>query len=148
MIRLKEEALMNIKMEHNMLEIGKMIDNMAMEQNNGQMVHITKAIMNMEKNMELVTSVGLMGHAILGNFTITIYMAKVFILGKMVANMKANGRQIECMEKAHSHGLMGGNSQANMPMTKRKDMVSLFGLMEGVIEENGLMENNMAKELM
>jgi len=35
-----------------------------------------------------------------------------------------------------------------MPMTKRKDMVSLFGLMEGVIEENGLMESNMAKELM
>jgi len=31
MIRLKEEALMNIKMELNMLEIGKMIDNMAME---------------------------------------------------------------------------------------------------------------------
>jgi len=73
------------------------------------MVHIMKVIMNMEKNMELATSVGLMGHAILENFTITIYMAKVFILGKMVANMKANGRQIECMEKAHSHGLMGGN---------------------------------------
>jgi hypothetical protein len=31
MIRLKAEELMNIKMELNMLEIGKMIDNMAME---------------------------------------------------------------------------------------------------------------------
>jgi hypothetical protein len=31
MIRQKEEALMNIKMELNMLEIGKMIDNMATE---------------------------------------------------------------------------------------------------------------------
>jgi hypothetical protein len=33
-------------------------------------------------------------------------------------------------------------------MTKRKDMESLFGLMEGVIVENGLMESNMVKELM
>ena len=148
MIRQKEEALMNIKMELNMLEIGKMIDNMATEQNNGQMVHIMKAIMNTAKNMELVTSVGLMGHATLVSFTITIYMVRVFIHGKMAVNMKANGEQTECTEKVHSHGLMGGNSQANMPMTKRKDMVSLFGLMEGVIEENGLMESNMAKELM
>jgi hypothetical protein len=31
MIRQKVEALMNIKMELNMLEIGKMIDNMATE---------------------------------------------------------------------------------------------------------------------
>jgi hypothetical protein len=35
-----------------------------------------------------------------------------------------------------------------MPTTKRKDMVSLFGRMEGVTGENGLMESNMAKELM
>ena len=33
-------------------------------------------------------------------------------------------------------------------MTKRKDMESLFGLMEGVIVENGSMESNMEKELM
>ena len=66
--------------------------------------------MNMGRNMELVTSDGLMGHVILENFTIIIFMEKVFILGKMDVNMKVNGEQTECMEKEHSHGLMEGNS--------------------------------------
>ena len=73
------------------------------------MVHIMKAITNMAKSMELVISIGLMSLVTLASFIITIYMAKVFTLGKMVANMKANGEQIECMEKVLSHGLMEGN---------------------------------------
>lgn len=107
-----------------------------------------KATMNMARNMELVTSAGQMCLVTLASFTITISMEKVFTPGKMVANMKANGEQTECIAKVLSHGLMEGNLSVSMPMTKRKDMESLFGLMEGVIEENGLMENNMAKEPM
>jgi hypothetical protein len=73
------------------------------------MEHITKVIMNMAKNMELVTSDGLMAHATLESSTTTTYMARVFTLGKMDANMKANGEQTECMEKEHSHGQMAGS---------------------------------------
>ena len=112
------------------------------------MVHIMKEITNMAKSMELVISIGLMSLVTLASFIITIYMAKVFTLGKTVANMKANGEQIECMEKVLSHGLMEGSLLGNMLMTKRKDMESLFGLMEGVIVENGSMESNMEKEPM
>lgn len=146
--RLKDEVLMSIKMEHSTLEIGKKIDNMVTESNNGQMGHITKATTNMAKNTELATSAGLMGLVTLGSFTITISMGRVFTLGKMVGNMKVNGEQTECMAKVHSHGLMEGSLLVNMLMTKRKDMESLFGLMEGVIGENGLMESNMVKEHM
>ena len=109
MIKLKDVVLMNIKMEHSTLEIGKKIDNTVMELNNGQMVHITKAIMNTARNTELETSGGLMVRVTLVSFTITISMAREFTLGKMVANMKVNGEQIECMVKVHSYGLMEGN---------------------------------------
>ena len=96
-------------MELSTLEIGKKIDNMVTESNNGQMVHIMKAIMNMARNMELETSAGLMGLVTLVSFTITISMAREFTLGKTVANMKVNGELIECMVKVHSHGLMEGS---------------------------------------
>ena len=128
---------MNIKMEHSTLEIGKKIDNMVTEQKHGQMVHTTKVIMNMERSTVQVTSDGQTALVIQGNFIITIFMAKVFTLGKTVVNMKENGEQTECMEKEHSPGQMEGSLQVNMQMTKRKDTESLFGLMEGVIVENG-----------
>ena len=62
--------------------------------------------------------------------------------------MKANGEPIGCMAKAHSYGQMEGSLLANMPMTKRKDTASLFGLMVGATEESGLTESNTEKERM
>jgi hypothetical protein len=43
---------------------------------------------------------------------------------------------------------MDVNIWVNMLMIKKKDMESLIGLMGDAIEENGLMENSMEKELM
>ena len=98
--------------------------------------------------MVLGNTSGQMGVLTRATGLIIIWRVMEFTLGKMVANMKANGEQIECMEKVLSHGLMEGSLLENMLMTKRKDMESLFGLMEGVIVENGLMESNMEKEPM
>ena len=65
--------------------------------------------MNMEKNMELELSNGLMAQLILANFITIIFTEKEFILGLIIENMKENGKQIKCMEKAHLHGRMDVN---------------------------------------
>lgn len=49
------------------------------------------------------------------------------------------------MGKVHLYGQMDVNIQVNIQKTKRKVMGNLLGLMEDATEENGLMENNMAK---
>jgi hypothetical protein len=68
-----------------------------------------KEIMNMEKNMELELSNGLMAQLILANFITIIFTEKEFILGLIIENMKENGKQIKCMGKAHLHGRMDVN---------------------------------------
>lgn len=65
--------------------------------------------MNMEKNMELELSNGLMAQLILANFITIIFTEKEFILGLIIENMKENGKQIKCMGKAHLHGQMDVN---------------------------------------
>jgi hypothetical protein len=52
MIKLMEVAHIFIQMEPNMMEIGRMINSMAMELNHGLMVLDMKDIMKMEKNMD------------------------------------------------------------------------------------------------
>jgi len=64
-------------------------------------------------------------------------MAKVYINGVMVENMKANGKITKCMEKEHLHGQMGANISENMIMIKNKAMANFYGLTEDVIGVNG-----------
>ena len=109
MIRLKVEELMNIWMVPNTWENGEKIANTDMESRVGQTMQNMKAITNMEKNMVLVLSNGVMGPHTSENFIITISMAKAYTLGQTTESMKENGDPIKCTAKALSPGLTGVN---------------------------------------
>ena len=57
-----------------------------------------------------------------------------------------NGHIIKSMEKEFSFGLMGDITMESIIWIKRKDLVNLYGLMEGSILENGKMGNKREKE--
>lgn len=98
-----------------MKENGKMINKMVMEKNNGQMDLNIKDNMKMVKNMVKVYYNLLMGHFIMENSIITIYMEKVICIyiyikvdmfGQIKENMKDNGIIIKCMDLELLNGQM------------------------------------------
>ena len=137
MIRHKDEELMNIWMVPNTWENGEKIANMVMESRVGQTMLNTKAITNMERNMALVLSNGVMALHISENSIITIFMAKVFTHGQTTESTKENGDPIKCMVKAHLLGLMDVNMLENTLKIKNVDTVNSSGLMEDATEVNG-----------
>ena len=134
-------------MAQSMLVIGRKIDNMVMVLNHGPMMLVMREIMNTERSTVSELLSGPMVPLILVNFTTITYMEKEFTLGLIIENTRATGELIRCMAKELLTGLTAENTSVNMQKTKRKDMVNLFGQMEDAIEANGLMVNNMAKEL-
>ena len=74
-------------------------------------------------------------------------MEKVSTHGLITGNMKGNGETTKCMERELLFGLMDASILENTLMTRNMVMVNFFGLMVGVTEVNGLMENKMEKEL-
>lgn len=50
---------------------------------------------------------------------------------------KENGKIIKCMEKVSLNGWMVGLMKENTRMTKKMDMVYLFGLKERNMKESG-----------
>jgi hypothetical protein len=71
---------------------------------------------------------------------------KVSTHGSMVVHMKAHGKIIICMDKAHTHGVTAGNMRESTIWTKSMAMVSTSGLMVAAMKVTGKMENNMVKE--
>ena len=145
MIKPKEGVLTNIWMEQSILEIGRKIVKMDTELRLGLMGQSMRVIMNWVRNMELAHLNGQMAQYLLGNFTIIIFMEKVFTLGLIIENTKVSGVQTKCMEKEHSHGLTEGNILESMLMIRKKGTGNLIGQMADVIGVNGKMENNMEK---
>ena len=90
-------------------ENGFKTSSMAMESKVGQMAPNMKVTMRSGSSTELVLLNGQINQFLLVSSTVTIFMAKVFTLGKTVVNMKENGEQTECMEKEHSPGQMEGS---------------------------------------
>ena len=72
-------------------------------------------------------------------------MAKEYILGQTIENMRANGEEIKCTVKVLLLGPMEESMLVNMLMIRKKDMENLYGPMADAIEVNGLMESNMVK---
>ena len=148
MIKLTEEALINIWMEPIIVETGKKTNNMVTVWKPGQMQLNTKEITSMERSMASELSNGLTDLHILENFIIIIFMEKEFILGQITENMRENGEQIKCMEKELLLGLTPENILVSMLKIRRKDTESLYGLMVDAIVVNGSAVNNMEKALM
>jgi len=106
MIKLMDLVDIIIVMEQHMKESGRMINNMVMEKNNGQMVQNIRVYMKMERNMVKVYYNLWMDHFIMENSIIMIYMEKVIyssniykvdMYGQIKENMKDNGIIIKCM---------------------------------------------------
>ena len=68
-------------MEPNMKVIGKKINKMVMELNNGQMVVYMKVFIKMEKNMVQANTYGQMAPNIMVSGVIMLLMVKEFIVG-------------------------------------------------------------------
>lgn len=123
--------------EQSTLVNGLKINNTDMVLKLGQIVHVMKVIMNMERSTGPVHSSGLILLCSLGSFITIIFMEKVFICGVTVENMRVNGKIIKCTEKEVSLGAMEECTWASMLMTKRMGMVNSNGQMVEVIRGTG-----------
>jgi hypothetical protein len=139
---------MNTRTALNTSEIGRKINNMATALKLGPIWRNTKAITSLVRNTVLGHSNGEIIQIMWVNFITTIFMVKDFILGLTAGSMKENGKQIRCMEREHSLGLMAGSILVSMLKIKKEATVNSSGQIDDAIEENGLMESNMAKEHM
>ena len=71
---------------------------------------------------------------------------KVSTHGSMVVHMKAHGKIIICMDKAHTHGVTVENMKESIIWTKSMATVSISGLMVVAMKVTGKMGNNTVKE--
>jgi hypothetical protein len=69
------------------------------------------------------------------------------IFGQMVVNTKGCGKTTKCMVKACSRGLTEENTRVIIIWTKSKEKGYSFGLMAGIIMDNGKMESSRVKVL-
>ena len=95
MIKQMVKEHMYIRMVHNIMGIGQMINNMDLVQKYGQMVLGMRDNIYMEKNMEKENLIGLITHRMLENSQRIIYMERDFINGLMVESIKVNGKIIK-----------------------------------------------------
>jgi len=69
------------------------------------------------------------------------YQGMEFINGQMEDHMKANGRQITCMEKANILGKMEEFIKVSILMIRNMALALILGQMVVAILANGVMEN-------
>jgi hypothetical protein len=81
------------------------------------------------------------------SFKITTLKVMGLTYGLMSENLWANGKRIRWKEEDFLLGLMAEYTAENTKKTRSMDMENSVGLMEGNIQVNGLMGNNMVKEL-
>lgn len=60
--------------------------------------------------------------------------------------MKENGKKIICMERVYILGKMVEDMKGNILKIKNMVMVYMFGKMEGNMKDNGKMGNKMEKD--
>ena len=105
----------------------------------------TKATTRMAKNTELAHLDGQTTLLILENSLITIFMAKVCIIGQIHVNMRANGEPIKCMEKGLLIGQMEENMSENTLRIRKKAMENSCGQTAGVTGASGSTVSSMEK---
>lgn len=83
----------------------------------------------MGKNMEKVNFIGGINHFIKANFSIIIFMDKVYTIGLMVVNIRGLGNIIKCKVKEYFNGQMEESILENIYKIKSMDMANLSGRM-------------------
>lgn len=114
MIKQKDMVFTPIKTGHNIKDHGKTINSMVLEKRHGLMVHHTKVIMFLERNMEEVHLYGQMDQSIMDNFKTIILKEWVNINGLMVDHITESGRIIKCMGKVYFSGQMGEDTKESI----------------------------------
>lgn len=135
-----------ILMEPNIQVAGKRINSTVMVLRHGQIRLDMKAIMLMEGKKERANLHGQMALTLMESSWITIFMAKVSIIGVMVEDMREIGATTRCMAMEYSHGVMEESIKESMSMIKKKEKGDLNGQIIDNILVNGRMESNMATE--
>ena len=143
MIKQTEKECISIKVEQFMMDIGRMIYNMAMEKRYGLMAVNTMESIIKDISMELAPMNGKMAVCIVVNGSIVKYMAWDNIDGQMAENSSENGKTTVWMVLVFIFGLMEEYSKENIEMIKKKDLVYMFGLTIDDIKVGGTMANNM-----
>ena len=131
------------QMVQNMLDNGRMINNMVKVLKLGQMVLDMKVNILMERNMEVVRYSLLMDLGTKDSFPTMIYKVKAFIYGLMKENMMENGLKIKCMAKVKQHGQTIEDMRESIRMIKNTGRVILNGLMVESILDSGKMGSSM-----
>lgn len=125
---------------------GMMISNMVKELKFGQTTLVTKDNTKMERSMDLESLFGLTSPLSKVNSPIIIYMARVFTLGTMVANMTETGLTTKWMVKEYLRGSMEEYTKDSISRIRNMDMVNLNGQTDVVIKVVGLTAASTAKE--
>jgi len=121
--------------------IGWLINNMERGGNIGQVANSSKVLIIKAVKMDKEYSDGPTEIPMKVNSKIIKWMDLVFSCGK-INNTKVNGKEVKCMEKENSNGLMGEDILAIINSIKKMAMGNSFGPMENITKDNGKMESN------
>merc|ERR1711935_276248 len=110
-----------IPMVLNMKATGSMISSMVKVKSTGQMVLSTKDNTSSVKRMDMDNSFGLTDLVTTETLLTIIFMARVHIPGLMAEFMMETGNKIKCMEEVYSHGPMVASTKENTSTIRNKD---------------------------
>jgi len=126
-------------------EIGTKTSNMAMVKKSGLTTLSMRDSTSMVRNMVRVSSTGQTGQPTLVISLTTTSTDKVSTRGPMVVNIQVSGTLTRCTVQACSHGLTEENTKGNILMIRKKVMVFSNGLMVANMMASGRMESNTVK---
>jgi hypothetical protein len=128
MTRQKVMEFTLIWMGRNTKVTGKKINSMGRVKSLGQTLPCMRETMLMAKNMELVSSDGLMALPIMDSFTIITFMELGRISGQMAESSTEVGETIKCMVKVYLNGVMVANMKGSMKTIRNKVMALSNGI--------------------
>ena len=109
------------------------------------MVHVTKEIMSMERNLVKVLMCGLMEAHMMETGQTIESKVTVLIHGLMVGNMWGNGVTTTCTATVFTSGKMADAMKDITNMTKSMGTESMSGQTVASMKETGLLVNNTDK---
>jgi hypothetical protein len=143
MTRLMGLAGISILMGLSMRVIGRKTNNMEQARRLGQMVHVMKETIKMERRMVEESSCGQMGLLMMASLLIITFMEWGPTPGLINESTLASGTTTKCMAKECSHGLMAEGMKESIMTIRKVDMEYSRGLMVGCMKATGSMVNNM-----
>lgn len=112
-----------------MKDIGRMIYNMGLAHNLGQMEINMKVSIHVVKRMERATTVGVMGAIFKAIGSTTRLQGMEFMYGVIIVDMRAIGWETKCMDEDFMTGERAESMKVNTKTTKSMDLDATRGLM-------------------